>query len=82
MVGDEVAIFTRADMGRILEKAPSETTELSSLFTSEYVPYLKETPSSASVLEMIVWFNVDFQVQRGTPVRTKLVEMMSWDIVK
>lgn len=81
---DGVVIITRNDMGRLLQKAPDDSTEsqLKSMISPEYIPYLTETPSEETLLEMITWFNIEFGVARGTPARTKLVEMMSWDLVR
>lgn len=80
-----VVIITQHDIQKLIDTDDITVDglyEFRELLTSQHIPYLTEPLSDECFLNLSEWICIHIQITRGIPVRTKLVEVMSWDEVE
>lgn len=79
--GNNVVILTRSDIDSIIPVNTLSPQSLTSLLTKDNIPYLVESPDQETIKSIFDRLTCDIPIRCGIPVRTKLVETMSYDIL-
>lgn len=78
---DTVFILTRSDIEDLVPGNTVTYQGLVSLLVPNNIPKLVEPPNMDTVREIFDRLTCNIPIKCGVPVRTKLVETMSWDIL-
>lgn len=79
--GNNVVMLTRSDIESIIPSNTVSPQSLTSLLTKDNIPYLVESPDQETIKSIFDRLTCDIPIKCGIPVRTKLVETMSYDIL-
>jgi hypothetical protein len=81
--GNNAYIIPTMDIAAIAinDNVDIDVEYLSTILTEEKIPYLTEVPSKSDLRRILRQYLREVGIPRGTPVRNKLVETMSYDLL-